>query len=64
VKQDPGLWKLAPPETPAPVETAGLNKDEADFVSRYLALADELLKPQAAEHSNTKENPSPDDKAA
>lgn len=57
MKQDPGLWKLAPPETPAPVETAGLNKDEADFVSKYLALADELLKPQAAENPAAEQAP-------
>jgi hypothetical protein len=44
VKPDPGLWKIAPPEIPAPAETAGLNKEEADFVSKYLSLADELLK--------------------
>lgn len=58
MKQDPGLWKLSPPETPSPVETAGLNKDEADFVSKYLALADELLKPAA------EENPATDQKLA
>lgn len=67
MKQDAGLWKLTPPETPSPAETAGLNKEEADFVSKYLALADELLKPQPAQPSNTpniEEEPAANAKAA
>jgi hypothetical protein len=57
VKQDPGLWKLSLPETPPPQETAGLNKDEADFVSKYLALADELLKSSPAETAAAEQKP-------
>lgn len=45
MKEDPvGLWKIAGPEKRPRAETAGLDKEEADFVSKYLALADELLK--------------------
>ena len=57
MNQDTGLWKLSPPETPAREETSGLNKDEADFVSKYLALADELLKPSSAETPATEQKP-------
>jgi len=39
-----GWWKLAAPEEAPRPEAAGLDKEEADFVSKYLALADELLK--------------------
>jgi hypothetical protein len=36
-------FKLEPPPPQPRAETAGLDKEEADFVSKYLALADELL---------------------
>ena len=39
-----GWWKLAAPEEAPRPEAAGLDKEEADFVSKYLALADELLR--------------------
>jgi hypothetical protein len=39
-----GWWKLATPEEAPRPEAAGLDKEEADFVSKYLALADELLR--------------------
>ena len=71
MKQDPGLWKIAPPETPSPAETSGLNKEEADFVSKYLALADELLKQtpvekptSATEQKPAEEPPPPEEEAA
>jgi hypothetical protein len=37
------LWKIAAPDGEARPEIGGLDKEEADFVSKYLALADELL---------------------
>lgn len=62
MKQDPGLWKIAPPENQPHIETAGLDKDESDFVSKYLSLADQLLKSEPAENPASPE-PIPIDRA-
>src|SRR5262245_40348428 len=56
VKPDPGLWKIAPPEKPSPEEAAGLSKEESAFVSKYLSLADELLK-APGDNSSTEQEP-------
>jgi hypothetical protein len=59
VKQDPGLWKIAPPENHhGYAEAAGLDKEESDFVSKYLSLADQLLKQDSREN----QTPTPQEK--
>ncbi|MCI0347938.1 MAG: hypothetical protein L0Z53_00800 [Acidobacteriales bacterium] len=66
MKHDPGLWNIAPPEKKPDAATAGLDKEEADFVSKYLGLADELLRtgqdgePADAQKPATDNIPSPD----
>jgi hypothetical protein len=58
VKQDPGLWKIAPPENHGYAEAAGLDKEESDFVSKYLSLADQLLQ----QDSKQSQTPTPQEK--